>query len=148
MSRLKLTTICILAGVMALAAGACGGADQDGDASDAGQEARVVEVAMIDHAFDPDSLDVSKGETVTFKFTNDGTVTHEAFIGDAEAQEEHGGEMETGMEGHNEGGEVLTLEPEETGQLTYTFDEVGEIIIGCHQPGHYEAGMKATVAVS
>jgi uncharacterized cupredoxin-like copper-binding protein len=54
-----------------------------------------------------------------------------------------------GMEGHNmEDGDALLLEPGDTGELTHTFDEAGEILIGCHLPGHYEAGMKSTITVS
>ena len=59
---------------------------------------------------------------------------------DAEGSE-HGG-------GHGGGDEeALTVDPGETGELTHTFEESGSIEIGCHQPGHYNAGMKITVEV-
>ncbi len=134
---------------------ACGGGDHGGhEAGDVagGDEAdRVVDVAMTDNAFNPSSITVSSGETVTFRFTNNGAVAHEAFIGDAKEQAEHGESMESGehTEGHDmAGGDALVLKPGDKGDLTYAFEEAGEILIGCHQPGHYEAGMKSTVAVS
>lgn len=40
---------------------------------------------------------------------------------------------------------AATVDPGATEDLTATFDRTGTFIIGCHQPGHFEAGMKATV---
>jgi uncharacterized cupredoxin-like copper-binding protein len=31
--------------------------------------------------------------------------------------------------------------------MTWHMTEGGEILFGCHQPGHYQAGMKGTVTV-
>jgi len=31
--------------------------------------------------------------------------------------------------------------------LVYTFDHEGTLIIGCHVPGHYAAGMRGTITV-
>ncbi|CAN5804824.1 plastocyanin/azurin family copper-binding protein [soil metagenome] len=148
--RFKMMRAATLALALAVVASACGEGGGDYGAS-ADKADRVVEVAMVDNAFDPSSLTVAEGETVTFKFTNTGAVAHDAFIGDASAQDEHGESMEEGddMAGHNmEDGDALLLDPGQTGELTHTFDEAGEIFIGCHQPGHYEAGMKSTVTVS
>lgn len=133
----------VLAAAMITAA--CG----DGGPSAEGAD-RVVEVSMKDNAFDPNSLSVKSGETLTFKFTNDGAVDHDAFIGDADAQEEHGESMDSGeMEGHNmDKGEALLLEPGKSGEITHTFEDAGKVLIGCHQPGHYEAGMKSEITVS
>jgi uncharacterized cupredoxin-like copper-binding protein len=143
--QLKRTfAIAVLAAAMMITA-ACG--DEGPSADDAD---RVVEVSMKDNAFDPNSLTVKSGETVTFKFTNDGALDHDAFVGDTEAQKEHGESMDSGdMEGHNmDDGDSLLLEPGKSGEITHTFENTGEVLIGCHQPGHYEAGMKSTVTVS
>jgi uncharacterized cupredoxin-like copper-binding protein len=120
----------------------------------------TVEIDMVDNAFEPDSVDVDVGETVRFVFTNQGDVVHEAVIGDEATQEEHAAEMEE-MNGDMDGEDMnaedeahgdeeyaIDVEPGETGEITYTFDEPGEILIGCHEPGHYEAGMIVTVNVS
>jgi uncharacterized cupredoxin-like copper-binding protein len=41
----------------------------------------------------------------------------------------------------------VTLEPGETAEVIATFDEAGDLMIGCHVPGHWEAGMRGTVVV-
>ena len=40
------------------------------------------------------------------------------------------------------------MTPGRTGKLTYTFDEPGDLSIGCHVPNHWKAGMKVAIAVS
>jgi uncharacterized cupredoxin-like copper-binding protein len=40
------------------------------------------------------------------------------------------------------------VEAGESGEMTYTFRAGDELLIGCHEPDHYEAGMKVTVNVT
>lgn len=113
-------------------------------------EGRTITVQMTDNRYSPASFDVEEGETVTFEFVNDGQATHEAYIGDEQAQEDHASEMTTGDDGHSMAmGEShpVTVEPGETKTMTHTFTGTGSVLIGCHQPGHWEADMKATVDV-
>jgi uncharacterized cupredoxin-like copper-binding protein len=139
--RLRYTAAAAIALLMTVTA-ACGG----GESGDTSGGERVVEVEMVDNAFNPNALTASVGETVTFKFTNNGSVAHDAFIGDVDDQAEHAKKMKSDSGGHAAHGEEgLTLEPGDSGELSYTFEEPGDILIGCHQPGHYEAGMKATI---
>ena len=140
------TTALGLAVALALLAAACGGGDDDAAAS-----ARVVEVEMRDIAYEPSDLTATEGETVRFVFRNVGKVDHDAFIGDEAAQADH----EAGMGGdegamHHGGGddEAITVAPGDEGDLTYTFEETGTVLIGCHEPGHYAAGMKVAVVVA
>lgn len=104
---------------------------------------------MEDVKFDQSTLTVKAGETIEFRFTNDGKVAHDAFIGDAEAQMGHEAEMaESGdADGHAMDEAALVLEPGASGELSYTFDQPGTYEVGCHQPGHYAAGMKIDVTV-
>lgn len=149
---MRRTHILLATGLVAALA-SCG----DDDAADSGSgsdAARTVEIEMVDIAFEPDTVEVEAGETIRFVFTNNGTVMHDAFIGDEAAQEEHGREMrdaesdgEHGGGGHGDGGDAITVEPGDTGEITYTFDEPGTLEIGCHEPGHYEAGMRVSVEV-
>lgn len=118
-------------------------------AEDAATTSRRINVAMEDDTFSPNSFDVSVGDTVTFVFNNFGRKVHDAFIGDKAAQEQHEKEMRETPESHDhahEGG--VTVHPGETGHLRYVFDKPGTLEIGCHQPGHYEAGMIAVVNVN
>lgn len=106
-----------------------------------------VDIVMKDIAFTPTTLSVKQGDTVKFRFANTGAVLHEAVIGnvDVQAQAEmamqHGGHQ--GMNMAN----VIEVKPGATGELTVTFDKAGDVVIGCHQPGHYAGGMRATVTV-
>lgn len=139
---------------IALFAVACGGEDSD-SAEGAGGDTRTVEIDMVDIAFEPDTLEVEQGERVRFVFTNTGEVAHDAFIGDADAQADHEAQMRDSESdddahgGHGDDAEdAVTVEPGDSAELTYTFDDPGRIEIGCHQPGHYDAGMKVTVNVA
>jgi uncharacterized cupredoxin-like copper-binding protein len=153
MHRLPFTALA-LSGALVLVA--CGEDDAGSDAgAAAGDATRTVEVDMVDIAFEPETLDVERGETIRFVFTNDGAVAHDAFVGDADAQAEHESEMLEDDDAHgghgddeDEGEDAVTVEPGETAELTYTFEDAGTFEIGCHQEGHYEAGMKITVEVA
>lgn len=46
---------------------------------------------------------------------------------------------------HDGDSEAITVDPGDRGELTY---ETGSVLIGCHQPGHYDAGMMVEVTVT
>lgn len=105
--------------------------------------------------FTPDNVDVEVGETVTFEVTNTDAIDHDFVIGDEEAQDEHEEEMREmddmeGMEGEMEHDDpnAITISAGETASITWTFTEPGEVLFGCHEPGHYDAGMYGTVTVT
>jgi len=133
--------------VAILALGACGSGD-DGSPPVASGDERVVEVEMRDIAFAPTAVDVRAGEKVRFVFKNTGQVAHDAFVGDAAAQEKHEKEMRAGGGDHGHGSDAVTVKPGKTARLTYTFSQPGQILLGCHQPGHYTGGMKATINIA
>lgn len=138
MGRVRSMTGVVVLMVAALLA-ACGNGDEGSSPEGAGPT--TVEIVMLDDlSFEPSSLEVSVGQAVRFVVTNEGEITHDFSLGDAA---EHGEEGE----GH-ETGETVVLEPGETGELTYTFDEAGTVEFGCHQPGHFEAGMVFTARVA
>src|SRR5689334_10462253 len=123
-----------LIALVALAA-ACGG---DKGTSVGRGANRTVDVTMTDNAYQPADFRVSKGETVTFKFKNNGTVKHEAILGDNSAQMRHHdqmtattAQMEHGNMSHGTSmgddgdGDAITVEPGKTGDLTHTFNESG-----------------------
>jgi len=198
--RSSTRALVVAAAVLVLGSAAAGCGSHDGSAGHSGDGAspttatagRAIGVKMTDNAFQPSTFRVAKGETVTFTFTNDGAVTHEAVLGDEAAQMSHHQQMTgtTGMTGttdhhdamggsdhhdamdgaigdsdhhrksdstapagHGHAGadmhddDAVTVAPGRTGSLTHTFSESGTYLIGCHEPGHWEAGMKATVEV-
>jgi uncharacterized cupredoxin-like copper-binding protein len=141
--------------MLAISLAACG--DSSGsDGATGDNDARTVEVDMVDTAFEPGRLEVNEGDTVRFVFMNRGKITHDAFIGDADTQADHESEMRAdereadhgGGHGDAEDEEAVTVEPGDSEALTHTFDESGTTEIGCHQEGHYDAGMSITIEVT
>ncbi len=112
--------------------------------------ARTVEVSTLDTMrFEPSRLNVSVGETVTFVVTNSGQAVHEFTLGDAVMQQEHADEMAEMADGmaHNEPNSIR-LQPGETKQLTWRFGDTGTLEYACHEPGHYQAGMRGPIAIT
>ena len=90
--------------------------------------------------FMPDAVQVAAGETIRFVLTNSGKVTHEFQVGPADkvAADQVDG--------------VSVLEKDElvagsTTALDYTFGGAGPYAYACHEPGHYEAGMRGTILI-
>lgn len=109
---------------------------------------RVIEVTMSDtFRFEPSEITVQAGETIRFELTNEGVIDHDFTIGDAEAQEHHAMEMMGGGMHHGSDANAALVGPGQTHDLTFTFGEPAEWLIGCHVPGHYEAGMKGLLHI-
>jgi len=131
---------------MALVLAGCGGSG-----STAAHPDKTVDVEMRELAYTPGEVAVKAGETIRFRFHNVGTVDHDAFIGDDAAQAKHEDEMQSmGGGGHSMAGadSSVVVKPGKTGELTYTFARRGSLLIGCHEKGHYAAGMKMGVTVA
>lgn len=151
--RARTGTVLLIVAAVGLAA--CGSGTSS-KATSVTTETRVIAVDMTAMAFQPANLNVTAGETIKFVFTNRDTVDHDAFIGDAAAQTDHAMKMNaTGSAGDHAmgamtttGADDVTVKPGKTATLTMTFDRAGTTLIGCHEVGHYEAGMKATVTVT
>jgi uncharacterized cupredoxin-like copper-binding protein len=145
MARRCLTALVLTAVMAGVACGSGGGHGGHSSASE-GRPDRTVAVAMENFTFSPSSLTAKKGETVRFRFSNPTVFLHEAVVGDEAAQREHRRAMaEYGRHPHE--GNYVEVAPGETEDLTYTFTEPGTLLIGCYEPGHYEAGMRATITV-
>jgi uncharacterized cupredoxin-like copper-binding protein len=92
--------------------------------------------------------------------TNAGKLPHEFILGDRTTQLDHERQMQDGPSagghGHAHGpaghatpgaGGALTVPPGQTRRLTWTFEEPGIVLYGCHVLGHWAAGMKGTIVV-
>jgi uncharacterized cupredoxin-like copper-binding protein len=150
MRRVLMVLLAVLVGVLAACSGpAASGTASPSTASPSGVGSpRVVAVTMTDELrFVPDMFIVSVGETVRFEVTNAGAIRHEFFIGDTDAQADHEAEMlEMGGMAHDEPNGIA-VDPGESKVLEHTFATTGTVLIGCHERGHYDAGMVATVTV-
>ena len=138
------TRIVVPIAAAALLIAGCAG----GTASPADGGARVVQVIMTDDLrFEPDEFTVQAEETVRFEVTNAGEIVHELPIGDEAAQEEFEMEMAEGGGMEHETDAGVSVQPGETEAFEYTFTEPGELLAGCHEPGHYDGGMVAPIRV-
>ncbi|MFT5223251.1 MAG: putative cupredoxin-like copper-binding protein [Glaciecola sp.] len=177
MRRTTKITSLLVAGCLALGAAACGSeepsvvasspssdgmsegmdsGDDDhgsftfGEPADAADADRSIEIEAVDIAFDPTSIEVGLGETITFVITNSGASVHEFTLGTSSVQDEHEEEMQDMA-----GGMMMADEPNaiaiaagETKEITWSFTQAGEVLYGCHQPSHYDAGMVGTITVT
>ena len=143
-----------LAGVLLVVLAACGAGSGTGQAVGSplhvtASGPHVIEIQMTDDLrFVPDRIRVDVGQTVKFLATNRSSAEHEFFLGDAAAQDEHEAEMRAGTNANMHfRPDDMVLMPGSSNQLTYTFAKLGELIFGCHQSGHYVAGMRGTIEV-
>ena len=144
MSHLRVRGLFI--GGLAVALTAC--APSGGAASPADQGSRTVQVQMTDELrFEPAEFTVQAGETVRFEVTNAGQIVHEFLIGDEDAQEQFEMEMSEGDGMAHDTDAGVSVEPGESATFEYTFAEAGELLAGCHEPGHYDGGMVGTITV-
>lgn len=134
--------------------GAASGSDAPtfGEPADPASADRVVEIeADDDFTFDPDTLEVREGEVITFNVTNMAEIQHDFTLGPEEVQEEHEAEMADmgDMDEAEHGGDpnAISVPAGETAELTWRFTEPGEVLIGCHVEGHWDAGMRARIDV-
>ena len=81
------------------------------------------------------------GQPYDFVVTNDGATEHEVVI-------EHRGDVDKPMEVDGQESEAADIDPGQTKTLTWTFTEPGEYQLGCHESGHYEAGMVTPIDVT
>jgi uncharacterized cupredoxin-like copper-binding protein len=120
-----------------------------------------VRVVMNDRfRYRPAMIMVRAGRRVTFDVTNAGKLPHEFILGDRATQLDHERQMQGGPpagghgHGHGPAGHAtpgasgaLTVPPGQTRRLTWTFEEPGIVLYGCHVLGHWAAGMKGTIVV-
>jgi len=140
--------------VLAVAACSSGGSSASPSAgspspdASAGAAAQKVEVTLTDALkIEPAEMTVKAGEPVTFVVTNTGAIEHEFYLGDEAMQAEQEAAMQAGEMMHDTA-DGVSVGPGETMELTYTFDEAGQTLAGCHVAGHYAGGMKATITVT
>lgn len=119
-------------------------------AASANPAAQAIEVKLTDALkMDPAQMTVKAGQPIRFVVTNTGANAHEFYLGDEAAQEAHEMEMMASMAPMSmDETSGFTLMPGETKELTYTFPNAGTFLSGCHETGHYAAGMKAAITVT
>jgi len=145
----------LAAAAPAFAAGAADGHHHDhgsaaiGDAGEASQVTRTVEVQMRDSMqFVPSKLSVKQGETLRIVVKNTGQLTHEMVLGSEKDLKAHAELMKKFPEMEHAEPNMLTLAAGKSGELVWKFSRAGVVNFACLQPGHFDAGMKGQVRVA
>ena len=115
---------------------------------DPAQAVRTVQVSLSDRMrMNPDRFEIRRGQTVIFDVRNDGRALHEFVIGTEAELVRHAELMKQhpGME-HDEP-YMAHVPAGQRQRITWRFTEAGTFLAGCLLPGHWEAGMKATIVV-
>lgn len=105
---------------------------------------RTIRMAIKHSRFTPGEFQVEPGTQVRFVIINRDPIDHELIIGDDGVQQRH----ERGSEPlHGDIPGEVTVLAGETKQTTYFFPRPGELLFGCHYPGHYAYGMRGVIRV-
>lgn len=121
-------------GMMGGALGDQAGPGSPGFVAGTSSAPRVVPiVAGPGYAFSPSEVPIVAGETITFAVTTMGPTVHEFMVGEAADSDAAPDIADIGMM--------------ETKALTHTFDGPGPFTFACHEPGHFEAGMRGVITV-
>ena len=131
---------------------------------------RTIEIKMYDNYFEPNALNIKKGETIKFIVKNYGELVHEFNIATKEMHIKHQPEMMKMVENeilfpdkidmekmkemakkdhsmaHSHSNSVL-LEPNEIGEIIWKFSTTANLEAACNVPGHYQSGMIANLIV-
>jgi uncharacterized cupredoxin-like copper-binding protein len=134
MIRPRIAFLPFAAGLLALIASACGGAD-------ASTEATIV---IHFSGFVPEEIQVPADVPVTITLRNDDPIEHEWIVGAADVHERHRAGTEPY---HDQVPTEVTIPALESRTTTLTFDNPGEYEYICHLPGHEAYGMVGTIRV-
>ena len=119
-----------------------------GKPGDPAKASRTVEIEMSDAMrFTPAAITARKGETIRFVVKNSGKVKHEMVLGSIKELKEHAALMLKFPEMEHADPNQLGVEPGKTGEMIWQFTKAGKFEFACLQPGHFEAGMRGTIAV-
>jgi uncharacterized cupredoxin-like copper-binding protein len=116
----------------------------------------VVDIEMSEFAYSCALPMIDQGTTLALRFDNVGTAEHEAVVGSLDQQHDAEVEMAEMAEmdaGHDEVGgghsvPAITLPAGEAQTMIVEFDEPGSFWVGCHVPGHWDAGMRNEFTVA
>ena len=142
-----------------------------GDKGKLSEVNRTIEIKMYDNYYEPNIIEVKKGETIKFVVINLGELVHEFNIATKEMHIMHQPEMMMMVEkdillgdridlkkmkeaaktdhsmAHSHSNSVL-LEPKKSADLIWKFSKNTKLEAACNIPGHYESGMIAKLNIN
>jgi len=118
----------------------------------AGKPAQVTRTVTLDMTdamrFTPDRLTVQAGDTVRFVVRNTGRMLHEMVIGTPDELAKHAAMMARFPNMEHDEAYMVHVDPGMTGEIVWTFNRAGRFEFACLIAGHYEAGMRGTIAAT
>ena len=135
-----------------------------GERGDPNNIDRVIIIKMYDNYYEPNIINIKKGETIKFIVKNLGEMVHEYNIGTREMHIKHQPEMQKLIDheillvdkidrvkmkkmskmdhslSHSHSNSIM-LEPKKTGEIIWKFSKAINLEMACNIPGHYESGM-------
>jgi uncharacterized cupredoxin-like copper-binding protein len=122
-----------------------------GQPGDANKPARTITVMMkeTDGAmlFEPDHIEIRKGEQIRFSMKNHGESDHEFVLGTHDEIVAHAEQMKKNPDMEHDDPNSKRLAAKENGDIVWLFNKPGRFEFACLIPGHMEAGMKGTIVV-
>ena len=114
--------------------------------------ARTIEVTMKETEdakmlFEPNRVEVKRGEQVKFVFRNNGKVDHEFMLDSVANNAKHKFAMEKNPDMEHDDPNGKRLAPSDSNEIVWRFTKPGTFEFACLIPGHYESGMHGTVVV-
>ena len=98
--------------------------------------------------FKPNFLKFEIGQTVKINLINKGELQHEFVMDTEDGILKHKIEMENMPDMDHNDHNSLRLNPNEKGEILWTFSNSGVFEFACLIPGHYEAGMHGKLLVN
>ena len=137
---------------LALSGWAWGGGDHSHAADPMGEPAkkttRTVLISMSDDMkYTPNVIQIKRGEAVTLSFKNDGKLKHEAVMGHLDELKKHAEVMKMHPDMEHDDPKSISANSGETALIKWKFTQPGTFYIACLKPGHFDAGMRATLVV-
>ncbi|WP_445504402.1 cupredoxin domain-containing protein [Microvirga sp. G4-2] len=114
--------------------------------------AKTIEVSMkeTDDAkmlFEPNQVEIKRGEQVKFVLRNHGKTDHEFMLDTIEHNAKHKIAMEQNPDMEHDDPNGKRLAPKGSNEIVWRFTKPGTFEFACLIPGHYESGMHGTVVV-
>jgi len=122
-----------------------------GEPGNSKKPARIVKVTMREGdgtmLYEPEKLQVRRGEQIRFVITNAGELPHEFVLASTADNLKHAELMQKYPDMEHDDPNGKTVQPKGTAEILWRFSKRGEFEFACLIPGHREAGMTGKIIV-
>jgi uncharacterized cupredoxin-like copper-binding protein len=127
------------------------GAFSAGEPGNPKRPAKTIRVTMREGdgkmLYEPEKLEVRRGEQVRFVIINAGELPHEFVLASTKDNLKHAELMKKYPDMEHDDPNGKTVQPKGTAEILWRFSKRGEFEFACLIPGHREAGMTGKIVV-